>query len=115
MPTYEELLEENRRMSERIAYLERMLYGSKRDKRRQTLNEGPGLFDDEFNEALDEKQADIEQTAVEIRPRRKSAASSQSKRPPARPSINTPVLKNGNPRFIPKVSTSNNMMLSAVM
>ena len=74
MPTYEELLaiksileEENRRKDERIAYLERMLYGSKRDKRRQTLNEGPGLFDDEFNEALDEKQAAIEQTAVEIK------------------------------------------------
>ena len=74
MPAYEELLamklileEENRRMAERIAYLERMLYGSKRDKRRQTLNEGPGLFDDEFNEALDEKQAAIDHMSVEIK------------------------------------------------
>ena len=65
-PTYEELLEENVRLCERIAYLERMLYGSRRDRRRQTLNEGPPLFDDEFKEALDEKHAAIEQTAREI-------------------------------------------------
>lgn len=68
-PTYEELLEENVRLCERIAYLERMLYGSRRDRRRQTLNEGPTLFDDEFKEALDEKHAAIEQTAMEIRHR----------------------------------------------
>ena len=81
MPTYEELLaknvvlerenqrvsEQNKRMAERIAYLERMLYGPKSDKRQQTLNEGPGLFDDEFNEALDEKQAAIEETAAQIK------------------------------------------------
>lgn len=54
------------RLCERIAYLERMLYGSRRARRRQTLNEGPTLFDDEFKEALDEKHAAIEQTAREI-------------------------------------------------
>ena len=91
MPRYEELLaiksileEENRRMCERIAYLERMLYGSKRDKRRQTLNEGPGLFEDEFNEALDERQAAIERTAAAIRAeadRRRRQPKKQSARP----------------------------------
>ena len=91
MPTYEELLaiksileEENRRKDERIAYLERMLYGSKRDKRRQTLNEGPGLFEDEFNEALDERQAAIERTAAAIRAeadRRRKQPKKQSARP----------------------------------
>lgn len=84
-PTYEELLEENVRLSERVAYLERMLYGSRRDRRRQTLNEGPTLFDDEFKEALDEKHAAIEQTAREI-----SAEAAKrrevSRKPASRPS-----------------------------
>lgn len=91
MPTYEELLalklileEENRRKDERIAYLERMLYGSKRDKRRQTLNEGPGLFDDEFNQALDEKQAAIERAAAQIKDEAEKRRA-QSKKKAARP------------------------------
>ena len=91
MPTYEELLaiksileEENRRKDERIAYLERMLYGSKRDKRRQTLNEGPGLFDDEFNQALDEKHAAIERAAAQIKDEAEKRRA-QSKKKAARP------------------------------
>ena len=62
-PTYEELLventmlrDQNRRMNERIAYLERMLYGAKSDRMASKVPENqPGLFDEFFKEAMDEK------------------------------------------------------------
>lgn len=73
-PTYEELLVENAALKaneaslkSRIAYLERMLYGSKSDKLMSKVpSNQPGLFDDLFKEAMDEKAAQIEQTAKEI-------------------------------------------------
>ena len=79
-PTYEELLamqkawEEEKKClsdelkikSERIAYLERMLFGQKSDKKKNTLPPGPGLFDDEFEEACEEKAAAIRKAAKEI-------------------------------------------------
>ena len=51
-PTYEELLventmlrDQNKRMNERIAYLERMLYGAKSDRIASKVPENqPGLF-----------------------------------------------------------------------
>lgn len=53
-PTYEELLQENKKLrtensrkDERIAYLERMLFGSKSDKAPKVdSSDGPTLFDD---------------------------------------------------------------------
>ncbi len=94
-PTYEELLRENellknqleikdeeiKRKLERIAYLERLLFGAKRDK---LASQGPGLFDRLFNEALDERDAAIEQAAEEIRnetEKRRSKAKTEPKRP----------------------------------
>ena len=52
------------RMAERIAYLERLLWGGKRDKR---VAQGPTLFDTFFNEAADAREAAIAETVQEIR------------------------------------------------
>ena len=92
-PTYEELLseiaalkEQNRRKDERIAYLERLLYGSKSDRMASKVPDNqPGLFDELFNEAMDEKARQVEQMAKEIEKeaRKRRAA---SKRPSSRPS-----------------------------
>lgn len=100
-PTYEELLgaiEELRRKEiaykQRIAYLTRMLYGSKKDsldektlkdlKSSNIIDGQPGLFDDYFKEAMAEKAEEIEKTAKEIdkatENRRKSARKTK-KRP----------------------------------
>lgn len=74
--SYEELLaevmllrESDRRKSERIAYLERLLYGSKRDRMaaKATEENQPGLFDELFDEAYDERAAQIQQAAKEIK------------------------------------------------
>lgn len=51
----------------RVAYLERMLFGPKSDRMNKTVpDDKPGLFDEQFQEALDEKADQIEQTAKEI-------------------------------------------------
>ncbi len=82
-PTYEELSAENalmkaeiKAMQIRIAYLSRMLYGSKSDKLviKNTDNQ-PGLFDEFFKEALDEKTAQIEETVkgIEAEPPKRRA------------------------------------------
>ena len=55
---------QNQRMAERIAYLERLLWGGKRDKR---VAQGPTLFDAFFNEAADAREAAIAETVQEIR------------------------------------------------
>lgn len=105
-PTYEELLalvdklndvnkhmadvnrrivEDNKRKDERIAYLERMLYGAKRDKRKEISQDNlPSLFDDQFNQALDEKEAAIEKTVKAIRSqsqRRRERVKKEATRP----------------------------------
>jgi hypothetical protein len=67
-PTYEDLKRENeklrteaRRKDERIAYLERMLFGSRRDKAPKADSpSGPTLFDEFFQKACDEKDKAIE-------------------------------------------------------
>ena len=51
--------------NERIAYLERMLYGDKKD-RRKDVQEGLGLFDDQFQQAVDEREIKLTQAAHEI-------------------------------------------------
>ena len=91
-PTYEELLveiailqEQNRRMNERIAYLERLLYGAKSDRIASKVPENqPGLFDELFQEAMDEKARQIEQAAKEIEKeaqRRRQTARKSPSRP----------------------------------
>ena len=55
---------QNQRMAERIAYLERLLWGGKRDKR---VAQGPTLFDAFFNEAADAREAAIAETVQERR------------------------------------------------
>ena len=73
-PTYEELLAENailrdqnKRKDELIAYLERLLYGTKSDRIASKVPENqPGLFDELFQEAMDEKARQIEQAAKDI-------------------------------------------------
>lgn len=90
--TYQDLLienallkEQNQRKDERIAYLERMLYGAKSDKiKRHQQDNQPGLFDDEFKEAMDAKSAQIEQAAKDIEKealKRREASKKQSRRP----------------------------------
>lgn len=75
-PSYEELLaevmllrESDRRKSERIAYLERLLFGIKSDRMAAKAAETsqPGLFDELFDEAYDERAARIRQAAQEIK------------------------------------------------
>ena len=68
VPIYENLLakiaileEQNRRKDERIAYLERLLYGAKSDRIASKVPENqPMLFDEYFQEAMDEKASQIE-------------------------------------------------------
>lgn len=74
------------RKEERIAYLERLLYDSKSDKMaaKAAMSNQPGLFDELFNEAYDERAAQIQQTAQEIKAeadKRRQAAKSAPKRP----------------------------------
>ena len=85
---YEQVLVENnelktllQRKEERIAYLERLLYGAKRDKLAQ---QGPTLFDELFEKALDEKQSTLEEVAKDVD---KEATSRREKRKqePSRP------------------------------
>ena len=46
-PTYEELLAEIKNLRHRIKMLERILYGSKKDRLKQNVSDDqPGLFDD---------------------------------------------------------------------
>lgn len=93
-PSYEALLaevmalrESDRRKSERIAYIERLLFRSKSDKlasKAAPANQ-PGLFDGLLDEAYDEQASELQKVSVEIKAesekRRKSA-----KTVPARPS-----------------------------
>lgn len=84
--TNEELQAEGRRKDERITYLERMLFGSKRDKapKPESSNE-PTLFDDFFKKACDEKDKAIEKAREQIN---KEAQLRRSRKPakPKRPS-----------------------------
>lgn len=92
-PTYEQLRDENallreqnRRKDERIAYLERMLYASKSDRLRRSLpDDQPGLFDDQFREAMDEKADRIEKAAEQIEKAAASRRASSGKGKPSRP------------------------------
>ena len=96
MPTYEQLLaenaelkEKNQRQLERIAYLERELYGPKSDRRsfRYPVDQ-PSLFDEVFNKAMDEKAAQIEQAVSEIEKEaetRRAMAKSAKRKKAARP------------------------------
>ena len=73
-----------KRQAERIAWLEKQLYGSKRDKSKGT--DGPTLFDQEFNEAYDARQLELkkaEQEAQAAAGRRRCEARKRaaSKRP----------------------------------
>ena len=63
-PTYEELQVKVQRLTERVAYLERLLWGGKRDKK---VVQGPTLFDELFNEAAASKASAIAETVEEIR------------------------------------------------
>lgn len=74
------------RKEERIAYLERLLFGSKRDKLASKAAEAnqPGLFDELFNEAYDERASQIQQTAQEIKAearKRRQTGNGAPKRP----------------------------------
>ncbi len=74
------------RKEERIAYLERLLFGSKSDRiaAKAAMANQPGLFDGLFNGACDERAAQIRQTAEEIRTeaeKRRRTAKAATKRP----------------------------------
>ena len=91
-PTYEELVAEiytlrarEIMLKERIAFLERRLFGAKSDRLTYVNPEDqPGLFDEMFKEAMDEKASQIDKMADDIekesQKRRKSA-----KKKPCRP------------------------------
>ena len=91
-PTYEELLAEiytlrarEIMLKERLAFLERRLFGAKSDRLTYVNpDDQPGLFDEMFKEAMDEKASQIDKMADDIekesQKRRKSA-----KKNPSRP------------------------------
>lgn len=60
------LREEVQRKIERIAWLERQLFGSKRDKSKAQCADVPSLFEDEFNEAYDARQAALREAEKEV-------------------------------------------------
>lgn len=74
--------EDIKRKEERIVYLERLLFGSKRDK--SSTQDGPTLFDSQFAEAMNEHDAAIEQTVKEIKTEAASRRK-KSKEKPKRP------------------------------
>lgn len=92
-PEYNELLaevtllrEQNRRKDERIAYLERLLYGVKSDRLASRAPESqPGLFDELFEQAMDEKVRQVEQMAEEIE-KEGAKRRAKAKKSPSRPS-----------------------------
>lgn len=106
MGTIEEMRRQEIVYKQRIAYLTRMLYGSKKDsldektlkdlKPSNIIDGQPGLFDDYFKEAMAEKAEEIEKTAKEIdkatENRRKSAR--KTKRRPSSYHINIMSLRN---------------------
>ena len=74
--------EDIKRNVERIAYLERLLFGSKRDK--LARQGGPTLFDELFNQVMEEHEAAIVHTVKDIKKEadlRRSRAKSAPKRP----------------------------------
>ena len=82
-PTYEDLEQQIARLKARIAYLERMLYGAKSDRlASKASDEGqlPGLFDDEFKEAMEEKHCQIEQMVKEIEAEREKRHEREKKK-----------------------------------
>lgn len=71
---------------ERIAYLERLLFGSKSDRMaaKAAQSDQPGLFDQMFDQAYDERAAQIRQAAQEIKAeaeKRRKASKSKPGRP----------------------------------
>lgn len=76
---------EETRLRERIAYLERQLYGSKSDRRAALAPDGqPGLFDDQFRQAMEERAAEIERTAEDIE-KEAEKRRNRAKKKPSRP------------------------------
>lgn len=94
-PTYKELKQENAILRERIAYLERMLFGAKSDKiAMPPSDDSSGLFDDWFKDAMDEKAEKIRKTKRLSRERHKNIVLSPIKRPIVLPNTNIMVWKN---------------------
>ncbi len=93
-PTYEQLTtenallrERNERLHERILKLERMLFGSRKDRAAKCVpDDQPGLFDDYFNAAMDEKAGQIQQAVEEIE-KEAEARRKAAKRKPSRPAV----------------------------
>lgn len=97
-PSYEDLLAENAklkaraesqrldnlRLEQRIAYLERLLYGAKSDRLAKQAIGHPSLFDGIFNEAMDERDKAIADAAGKIR-EEAQARRAKAKAKPARP------------------------------
>ena len=91
-PTYEELLAEiyalrarEIMLKERIAFLERRLFGAKSDRLTYVNpDDQPGLFDELFKEAMDEKASQIDKMADDIEKesqKRRKSAKKKSSRP----------------------------------
>ena len=87
--TYEGLAQENerlrtelRRKEERILYLERMLFGSKRDKAPKAADpREPTFFDELFDKALEEKEREIAKTREEIQREARARRSCKPQKP----------------------------------
>lgn len=94
-PTYKELKQENAILKERIAYLERMLFGAKSDKIvMPPSDDSSGLFDDWFKDAMDEKAEKIRKTKEAIEREAQNIVLSPIKRPIVLPNTNIMVWKN---------------------
>ena len=117
MPTYEELLSENQSMlaevqelkqeqsalRHRIMMLERLLFGSRKDRLKPNVTDvQPGLFDGFFKEAMEEKAAEIENTAKTIE---KDAQNRHARHPRALPAISTAAWRSARGQSIRKALT----------
>lgn len=92
-PTYKELKQENAILKERIAYLERMLFGAKSDKIvMPPSDDSSGLFDDWFKDAMDEKAEKIRKTKEAIEREAQKYRSQSNKK--VLPNTNIMVWKN---------------------
>ena len=74
-----------RHMAQRIAYLVRMLYGARSDRLAKQAAGQPSLFEGIFNEAMDERDKAIADTAKEIK-KEGEARRARARKRPRRPS-----------------------------
>ena len=115
-PTYEELLAEiailrdqNKRKDELIAYLQRLLYGTKSDRLASKVPENqPGLFDELFQEAMMKRLARLNRRLKILSRRLRGEDRPHASLPHGRPNTITMAWRSARQQLCPKVWTLTN-------